>query len=95
MMFIESVNYSVLLNGEKIGPIVPGRGLRQGDPLSPYIFIICVEGLSSLIHQAEGSGTINGAKICKNAPIISHLLFANDCFLFFKSKSGQAQVMKI
>lgn len=94
MMCVESVDYSVILNGEKIGPIIPGRGLRQGDPLSPYLFIICAEGLSSLIRQAEGSGTIRGAKICKNAPIISHLLFADDCFLFFKAKSGQALGMK-
>lgn len=94
MMCVESVDYSVILNGEKIDPIIPGRGLRQGDPLSPYLFIICAEGLSSLIRQAEGSGTISGAKICKNAPIISHLLFADDYFLFFKAKSGQAQGMK-
>jgi hypothetical protein len=68
--------------------------LRQGDPLSPYLFIICVEGLSALIRQAEARGDIHGVKICKNAPIISHLLFADDCFLFFRANHNEAVVMK-
>jgi hypothetical protein len=85
MLCVETVDYSVIFNGNTVGPIIPGRGLRQGDPLSPYLSIICAEGLSALIRKAEGRGDIHGVKICKNAPIISHLLFADDCFLFFPS----------
>jgi hypothetical protein len=93
-MCVESVAYSVLVNGEQVGPIIPGRGLRQGDPLSPYLFIICAEGLSSLIRDAETRGVLTGTKICRRAPPVSHLLFADDCFLFFKADVGEVNVMK-
>ncbi|WJX95854.1 hypothetical protein P8452_77123 [Trifolium repens] len=93
-MCVESVDYSVIVNGSTVGPIIPGRGLRQGDPLSPYLFIICAEGLSTLIRQVDARGDIHGAKICRNAPIISHLLFADDCFLFFRANNCEDLAMK-
>jgi hypothetical protein len=93
-MCVEIVDYFVIVNGNIVGPIIPGRGLRQGDPLSPYLFIICAEGLSALIRQAEARGDIHGTKICRNAPIISHLLFADDCFLFFRANNNEALAMK-
>jgi hypothetical protein len=58
------------------------------------LFIICAEGLSALIRQAEHKGDLHGIKICRNAPIISHLFFADDCFLFFKSTTNEATVLK-
>ncbi|XP_024642261.2 uncharacterized protein [Medicago truncatula] len=58
MMCVETVDYSVIMNQEVIGPIIPGRGLRQGDPLSPYLFILCAEGLSALIRSAESNGVL-------------------------------------
>jgi hypothetical protein len=76
MLCVSSVNYSTLVNFEKVGPIYPGRGLKQGDPLSPYLFILVTEGLTSLIHKAVASGDIHGVEICKGAPTVSHLLFA-------------------
>jgi len=93
-MCIEMVDYCVLVNGNVTGSIIPGRGLRQGDPLPPYLFIICAEGLSGLIRKAEARGEINGVKICTNALILSHLLFADDCLLFFRANSSQALKMK-
>ena len=84
MMCVTSVRYSVLVNGSEVGPIIPKRGLRQGCPLSPYLFIICAEGLSALLRQAESSGLINSSKVCRGAPSISHLFFADDSFLFLR-----------
>jgi len=52
-MCVEYIDYSVLVNGEHVGAIIPRRVLRQGDPPSSYLFIICAEGLSSLIRDAE------------------------------------------
>jgi len=94
MMRVETVDYSVILNKEMVGPIIPGRGLRQGDPLSPYLFILCAEGLSALIRNAENRGDLQGVRVCRNAPRVSHLLFADDCFLFFQAEEHQATIMK-
>ncbi|GAU35387.1 hypothetical protein TSUD_160380 [Trifolium subterraneum] len=85
MLCVSSVNYSVLVNFEKVGPIFPGRGLRQDDPLSPYLFILVTEGLTTLIKNSVARGDLQGVKICRGAPLVSHLLFADDCFLFCRS----------
>ena len=70
-----------------MGHIKLGRELRQGDPLSPYLFLICAMGLQSLLHKAESEGLIWGVLICKNGPGVSHLFFADDNILFCKEKS--------
>ncbi|WJX44074.1 hypothetical protein P8452_31099 [Trifolium repens] len=90
MLCVSSVNYSVLVNFEKVGPIYPGRGLRQGDPLSPYLFILVTEGLTALVKQAVARGDLHGVRICRGAPEVSHLLFADDCFLFCRSTLAEA-----
>jgi len=92
-MCVETIDYSVLVNSEVVGPIILGRGLRQGDPLSLYLFIICAEGLSSLIRRVEARGDLRGTSVCRGAPPVTHLLFTDDCFLFFKATEIQAQVM--
>jgi len=94
MMCVETVDYSVILNRGMVGPIIPALGLRQGDPLSPYLFILCAEGLSALIRNAENRGDLQGVRICRIAPRVSHLLFVDDCFLFFQAKEHQANIMK-
>jgi hypothetical protein len=84
-MCIESVNYQVLVNGERVRPINHKRDFRQGDPLTPCFFIMCAEGLCFLLKKTETSGDIHGVKVCRRASILTHLLFADDCFLFYRA----------
>ena len=85
MECITSVLYSILMNGEPKGMITPSRGLRQGDPLSPYLFMFCAEGLNALLSDAASRGEIHGFYICRNGPKLTHLFFANDCMIFCRS----------
>ncbi|KAL0442468.1 UNVERIFIED_CONTAM: putative mitochondrial protein [Sesamum latifolium] len=82
MLCVSSISYSFILSGVQFGSITPQRGLRQGDPLSPYLFLLCTEALSSLFRAAEMRGIVPGVSICRGAPRISHLLFADDTMVF-------------
>ena len=64
-------------------------GLCQGDPLSPYLFLMCATGLQSLLHMAEMEGHIQGMAICRNGPRVSHMFFADDSVLFCRAKKEE------
>ena len=89
MSCIISISYYMLLNGQLVGSIKPKQGLHQGDPLSPYLFLICTMGLQSLLHTVEMEGHIQGVAICQNGPRVSHLFFANDSVLFCRAKEEE------
>lgn len=78
MVCVRSVTYSVLLNGNLYGFIKPERGLRQGDPLSPFLFILCAEVLIHIMNTAERDGHISGLHLTQSFPSVQHLLFADD-----------------
>ncbi|XP_019178981.1 PREDICTED: uncharacterized protein LOC109174171 [Ipomoea nil] len=94
MLCVRTVRYRVLVNGKPSEEILPTRGLRQGDPLSPYLFIICAEGLSLLLQDAQAKGRIHGCRVARGAPPISHLFFADDSLLFFKANMQETMVVK-
>ena len=94
MNCVSSVSYSVLINGEACGNISPSRGIRQGDPLSPYLFLLCAKGFSALIHEAAMNHQINGISIYKGYPLITHLFFTNNSLLFCKAKEQECHALK-
>lgn len=85
MECITTISYSFLLNGEPLDIIRPTRGIRQGDPLSPYLFLLRTEGLHGLLSKAAKLGTIRGVSIYRNGPRLTHLFFAHDSLLFCKA----------
>lgn len=85
MKCITTVSYTILINRDQSRTITPHRGLRQGDPISPYLYILCAEGLSRLIKQSIQQKAIHGFKASRSGPPISHLLFADDSLLFCKA----------
>ncbi|KAL8117764.1 hypothetical protein AgCh_015597 [Apium graveolens] len=94
MMCVKMVAYNFCFNDSVIGPITPRKGLRQGDPISPYLFLLCVEGLYNALDVAADNGTVTGCKICPRAPTLTHLLFADDNFLFFRTTVEEATSIK-
>lgn len=86
ILCMKTVSSNICFNGSYIGHITPKRGLRQADPLSPYIFLLCIEGFSS--------GGIHECGISPSAPVIYHLLFTNNSFLFFKETMEEAATVK-
>lgn len=94
LICVQTVSYQFCINGTMVGPVIPKRGLRQGDPLSPYLFLICVEGLSNALEKVVADGAIHGCKISRICPMITHLLFADDSFLFFRGTTEETQAIK-
>lgn len=94
MTCVRSVTFSVKCNGSFLEAFAPTRGLRQGDPRSPYLFLFVADGLSTLLNREVVSGNISPIKIARGSPGISNQLFADDSLLFFKATAKQASRVK-
>jgi hypothetical protein len=91
MECISTVSYQILINGQPSRCIVPERGIRQGDPLSPYVFILCDNVLSGLMHKEPQNNNLHGIQIARGAPKITHLLFADDSLFFARANQQEAE----
>lgn len=85
MLCVRIVSFSIMVNGIPKGLIFPTRGLRQGNHLCPYLFILCTEGLITLLKQAEHNKLVEGIKIYRGLPKINHLPFADDNLRFCRA----------
>ncbi|CAN6583316.1 unnamed protein product [Malus baccata var. baccata] len=88
---VSSVQFAILLNGQPGKSFVPSRGLRQGDPLSPFLFLLVGEVFSCLIQKAVHDKLLDGVKLGASGPIISHIFFADDTLLFLKADGKNCQ----
>jgi len=82
MRCVSLVSYAVRINGSPYGEIHPSYGLQQGDLLSPYLFLICAEGLSALLHSPIQRQRLRGVATSGGGPRMSHLFFTNDSLIF-------------
>ena len=87
---ISTPTFSFLINGSPFGNFKSSRGLCQGDPLSPFLYIIGADVLSRLLQRAKTLGSLKGIKISSNCPQISHLQFADDLLIFSKANPTSA-----
>ena len=93
MECVSSVSYAFLINGAPQGNVAPTRGLRQGDPLSPYLFILCTEVLSGLCNKTQEHGELTGVKVARGSPPINHLLFADNTMFFCRLDRASCETL--
>lgn len=91
MSCIVFVSYNITHARREAGPIIPTRGLLQGDSLSPYLFILCVEGLLALIRKNESQNIVQGVKVCSQAPSITHMFFTDDSYLYYRANEDEGR----
>ncbi|XP_038704713.1 uncharacterized protein LOC120000656 [Tripterygium wilfordii] len=94
MECVSTACVSILVNGSPTKEIRMQKGIRQGDPLSPFLFNIAAEGLHQLFTLAEEKGLLKGIVIKKDALSISHIQYADDTLIFCKAKESSIQMVK-
>ncbi|RVX04307.1 Beta-arabinofuranosyltransferase RAY1 [Vitis vinifera] len=91
---LSSVSYAILVNGSAKGWVKASRGLRQGDPLSPFLFTLVADVLSRMLMRAEERNMMEGFRVGRNRTRVSHLQFADDTIFFSNSREEELQTLK-
>ncbi|GKU91159.1 hypothetical protein SLEP1_g5069 [Rubroshorea leprosula] len=91
---LRSSMISVLINGSPTRQFPVGKGIRQGDPLSPFLFLIVAEGLNGLMSTAVEKELYKGVMIGNGATMVSHLQFADDTIFFGEATEDNIRVVK-
>ena len=92
MECVSLVQYTLLINGNLTNSFKPFQGLRQGDPLSTYVFLMCANILSISLSQAKNLKKIKEIKVGRNGLYFSHLLFVDDSLLFFRKDNSKVVI---
>jgi hypothetical protein len=96
MRCVTSVSLLVRVNGVLTESFRPSRGIHQGDPISPYLFLLCAEGLSCLLKSRGPVYLSRDVRVGVHTPWISHLLFADDCIVFLEaSQRGALRLQEV
>jgi len=94
MALTTSTSLSLKWNNESLDSFKPTGGLRQGDPLSPCFFVLCMEKLALMVQNKVKENQRQPVNISRNGPKISHPFFVDDCLLFTKAKSSQVRLVQ-
>ncbi|KAA3478765.1 Retrovirus-related Pol polyprotein LINE-1 [Gossypium australe] len=94
MSAISSSTMQVLWNGVPTQKFKPNQGIRQGCPLSPYLFVLCMEWLGQFIHSGTEAGIWDPICLSCSGPSVSHLFFADDLVIFCKAQMDQARFLE-
>ena len=87
----QTVQFAISINGSVTSHFLPKKGIRQGDPISPYLFILLVESLSRKITMEHQWANIKGIRITRHYPPITHSQFADDIVLYGEATYQEIQ----
>ena len=93
MQCVSTVSFKVVLNGESKCDIKPQKGIRQGDPISLFLFIIFADALSSMLNKGVEDRSFVGINVKRKSPTMCHLLFADDSLFFIKAKEEEVMAL--
>nr|KYP70239.1 Putative ribonuclease H protein At1g65750 family [Cajanus cajan] len=91
---ISTAKFRMLWNGEMLESFSPSRGIRQGDPISPYLFVLCMERLFHLINISVTQKLWKPIRLSRSGPELSHLAFADDLILFAEARLDQVEIIQ-